>query len=133
MSETNPTPPVVPPPGPATYTGGEPDKDSKTMAMLAHLLGIVSGPLGALIIWMIKKDQQPFVDDQGKEALNFQLTLLIAYVFAIVISFTGILLCISPLISLGTWIVSIVFSIMGGMKANTGVAYRYPVNLRFIK
>jgi uncharacterized Tic20 family protein len=131
MSEMNPTPPVVPPPSPIQYQGGEPDKDSKTMAMLAHLLGIVSGPIGALIIWMIKKDTLPFVDDQGKEALNFQLTLLIGYVISFALSF--ILLCLAPLITLGIWVCSIIFSIMGAMKANTGIAYRYPVNLRLIK
>ena len=57
-----------------------PDKDACQQAMLAHLLGALLGFLGPLIIWMTKKDDHPFIDDQGKEALNFHLTLLIAYV-----------------------------------------------------
>jgi len=53
-------------------------QEDKTMAMLCHLLGILTAFLGPLIIWLVKKDQSPFVDDQGKEALNFQITLVIA-------------------------------------------------------
>src|SRR4051812_11305473 len=68
--------------GPTPYTGPAPTPDDKTMAMLAHLLGIVTGFVGPLIIWLVKKDQSPFVDDQGKEALNFQLTLLIGWLVA---------------------------------------------------
>lgn len=133
--------PPAPPPGtvgyatpstsgyPGPYVGPTPDKDSKTMAMLAHLLGIFLGFIGPLIIWLIKKDQSPFVDDQGKESLNFQLMLLIGYVIS------GFLWCLLigmltfPLI----WIFGIIFSIIAAMKANEGVAYRYPVNLRLIK
>ena len=59
-----------------------PSIDDRNLAMLAHLLGIVSGFVGALIIWLIKKDQSAYVDEQGKEALNFQITMLIAFVGA---------------------------------------------------
>ncbi|HTL31303.1 MAG TPA: DUF4870 domain-containing protein, partial [Tepidisphaeraceae bacterium] len=73
--ETTPPPPPAQPvdyssggyPGP--YVGPPPDKDSKTMALLCHLLPIFTGFLGPLIIWLIKKDSSPFVDDQGKESL----------------------------------------------------------------
>ncbi len=54
--------------------------DDRNLAMLSHLLGIVSGFVGALIIWSLKKDQSAFVDEQGKEALNFQITVMIAFV-----------------------------------------------------
>ena len=57
-------------------------KDVKTMAMLCHLLGALAGVVGSLIIWLIKKDEHPFIDDQGKEATNFGLTLLIGYLIA---------------------------------------------------
>lgn len=122
------TPPTAPPSG---YTGPEPDKDSKTMAMLCHLLAIFTGFLGPLIIWLIKKDTSPFVNDQGKEALNFQLTLLIGWLvaFALACITFGIGALIFPVI----FIVSIVFSIMGTMAANRGEAYRYPFAIRLIK
>jgi uncharacterized Tic20 family protein len=132
MSETNPTPPVVPPPTSVEYQGGEPDKDSKTMALVAHLLGIF-GPIGPLIIWLIKKDQLPFVNDQGREALNFELTMLIPFLVMMIIGFTGIGACLTLIVWPLIFITNAVFCIMGAMKANTGVAYRYPINLRLIK
>lgn len=99
------------------------------MAMLGHILGIVLGFIGPLIIWLIKKDQSKFVDDQGKEALNFQLTILIAMAVsgALICVFIGIVLFVA------VWIADIVFCIIGGLKANSGVAYRYPMNIRMIK
>jgi uncharacterized Tic20 family protein len=114
---------------PGAYVGPEPDKDSKTIGMLAHLLSIFTGFIGPLVIWLIKKDTSPFVDDQGKESLNYQLTLLIGYLIAGATSCLFIGLVLFPVL----WIVGLVFAIMGTMKANNGIAYRYPVNIRFIK
>jgi uncharacterized Tic20 family protein len=114
---------------PGPYAGPPPDKDSKTMALLCHLLPIFTGFLGPLIIWLIKKDTSPFVDDQGKESLNFQLTLLIVYLIG------GITACliIGWFIVVAAWITSLVLCIMASMKANEGVAYRYPFAIRLIK
>jgi len=102
------------------------EKDDKTFGMLAHLLGAFTSFVGPLVIWMIKKEESPFVDDQGKEALNFQITVLIGFVGLMVIPFAG---CLSPVI----WIAGLVFSILGCLKANEGIAYRYPFALRLIK
>jgi hypothetical protein len=99
------------------------------MAMLCHLLAIFTGFLGPLVIWLVKKDSSPFVDDQGKEALNFWLTVTIALIVCSVTSF----LCIPAIIGMGIWVAALVFSIMGTMKANNGIAYRYPLNIRLIK
>jgi uncharacterized Tic20 family protein len=138
--------PIPPPPGaapgampvgyagptagyPGPYAGPTPDQDSKTMGMLAHLLGIVLCFVGPLIIWLVKKDQSPFVDDQGKESLNFQIMLVIGYVIGGATSF----LCIGFLILPAVWIFGIIFSIMGAMKAKDGIPYRYPLNLRLVK
>ena len=109
--------------------GGKPSKDACTMAMLAHLLGIVIGFLGPLIIWLIKKDEEPFVDDQGKEALNFQITVMIVY---LVCGATSCLI-IPVFVAMAAWVAVLVLSIMAGMKANEGEAYRYPLTLRLIK
>ena len=144
LPPTGPTPPpgspgVPPPPHPVDYgtapvpggpyTGPAPTKDDQTMAMLAHLLGVFTWFLGALIIWLIKKDQSPFVDDQGKEALNFQITMAIGWVVAGVTAF----FCIGAFIALAIFVVNIVFCIMGALKANQGIAYRYPFNIRLVK
>jgi len=105
------------------------NKDSNTMAMLCHLLGIFTWFLGALIIWLVKKDTDPFVDDQGKEALNWQITMVIAW-------FVGVLtscIFIGFLILAAAWILDIVFCIMGAVAASKGTKYRYPICIRLIK
>ena len=134
-NDPNTQPPQGEPPGdPLSYQGAAPgvpapaNKDEKTMAMLAHLLGII-GFVGPLIIWLIKKDTSAFVDDQGKEALNFHLTMLVGYLIGAVTFW----LCMGIFIVIAVWIVSLIFSIVGAMKANQGIAYRYPFAIRLIK
>lgn len=103
--------------------------DERTMAMLAHLLGIVTGFIGPLIVWLIKKDQSAFVNDQGKEALNFQITCLILYVICFILVFVLIGIFLMPLVGL-YWLI---FTIIAGIKANGGERYRYPIAIRLIK
>jgi uncharacterized Tic20 family protein len=137
LGSTPPPDPVPPPspqePNPVDYAtpiaGPAPTKDDQTMAMLCHLLGILLGFIGPLIIWLIKKDQSPFVDDQGKEALNFQITLIIGYV----IGGATTVICIGFIILPLVWLAGLVFCIMGAMAASKGQAYRYPVTLRLVK
>jgi uncharacterized Tic20 family protein len=129
---SNPAPDVPPSPPPvAPVEAGLPaeiKQEDKTMAMLCHLLGILTAFLGPLIIWLVKKDQSPFVDDQSKEALNFQITLVIAHAVA------GAAVCIHlGFLNLAVWVVGLVFGIMGTMAANRGEKYRYPIALRLIK
>lgn len=110
--------------------------EAKQMAMLAHLLGALFGFLGPLIIWLTQKEKHPFVDDQGKEALNFHLTLLLAYVvtsvlWSILMFVTcgfGVLLPLPLIVT----VLQLVFGIIASTKANAGEAYRYPINIRFI-
>lgn len=105
-----------------------PSQEERTMALLCHLLGFLTSVVGPLILWMIKKDESTFIDDQGKEALNFQITMLIGYVVtgALTMVFIGCLLL--PIVLL----VDLVFSIMAAMKANQGERYRYPFAIRMI-
>ena len=105
------------------------------MAMLAHLLGALVGFLGRflgpLIISLVKKDDHPFVAEQSKEALNFQLTLLIWFAGATVIVFASCgILFFAPLIP---WLMQIILGIVGAVAANKGEAYRYPMTIRFVK
>ena len=102
------------------------------MGMLCHLLGIV-GFLGPLIVWLIKKDEHPFIDQQGKEALNWQLTVLIVWVggmLTIWIPFAG---CLTGLLLPAVWVANLVFCILGAVKANEGQPYKYPVKISFVK
>jgi uncharacterized Tic20 family protein len=85
--------------------------------------------IGPLIIWQIKKNEMPFVDDQGKEALNFQITMAIAVIVCIVL----MLILIGFLLIWIVGIVDLIFIVIAAISANNGQAYRYPLNLRLIK
>ncbi len=82
-----------------------------------------------LVLWLIKKDTMPFVNDQGKEVLNFQITVSIAMLAC----FLTFWLFIPILIAVAIAIAALVFIIIGAIKANEGVAYRFPFTLRLIK
>ena len=103
--------------------------------MLCHLIAFagfvfpLGSVLGPLVVWLVKKQEFAFVDDQGKESLNFQITMLIAWAVAIVLHFVGI--GVFVLAALG--IFEIVMVIIATIHANNGERYRYPVNLRLIK
>lgn len=118
-------------------TAGPPQAspDERTWGMLSHLSALAGyiipfgNIIGPLVVWLIKKDQMPFVEDQGKEALNFQISVTIYAFVSIVLIFVvvGILL----LIAVG--IFSLVMIIIASIKANSGEAYRYPLCIRFLK
>ena len=120
-------PPQTPPTDPTLKNGLS--KDVRNLGMACHLLGLV-GFIGPLIIWLIKKEEHPFIDSQGKSALNFQLTMLIGYIVG---AATSWLFCVGALIWTATWVVSIIFSIIGAMKASDGIAYKYPFSLQLVK
>jgi uncharacterized Tic20 family protein len=120
--------------------GREANPQARTWAMLCHLAGLAwilpitpafGSVLGPLIVWLIKKNEYPFVDEQGKEALNFQITMLIYCAVAALL----MLLCIGFFLLLVVVIVEIVFTVIAAIKANDGHHYRYPYPLiiRFIK
>jgi uncharacterized protein len=103
--------------------------DDKNMAMLCHLLAIFTSFIGPLVIWLIKKDESPFVNEQGKEALNFQITVIIAMCVSGLLTFV----CIGALLIPVVGVVDLVFCIMATVKTSRGEAYRYPVSLRLLK
>jgi uncharacterized Tic20 family protein len=130
VAKLSPPPPSA---GVVPGLGRMPESEEKTMALLAHLLGAVTNVLGPLVIWLIKKDESPFVNDQGKEALNFQLTILIGYIMAGFLSVVPVVQCFSVLFIPALAVVGLVFGILGCLEANNGVAYRYPFAIRLIK
>lgn len=113
---------------------GAPDAEQRQWAFFAHLsalAGIVipfGNLLGPLIIWQIKKDTMPFVADQAKEALNFQITVCIAIVVSIVLFVVLIGMLLLPLVGLA----ALILTLVGAVKANNGERYRYPFTLRLI-
>ncbi|MFK5921733.1 MAG: DUF4870 domain-containing protein [Verrucomicrobiota bacterium] len=113
-------------------------KDDRTFGMLAHLLGAFTSFVGPLAIWLIKKEDSPFVDDQGKEALNFQITVILAYIALVILSIPlGYIPFVGPCVVMILWpaigIADLIFAILACLKANEGELYRYPVSLRLIK
>ena len=127
----------APPPGyqapPQGYAAAAPmsDSDQRMWAMLAHLGGILLGFVAPLIVWLVYREKSRFVDEQAKEALNFQITMLIGWVVIFILTLVtlGILFFLYFIL----WIVIVAFSIIGGLAANKGQAYRYPFALRLIK
>ena len=117
-------------------TGGGESKDARLWGMLCHLtalsgfIGIPFGNvIGPLVIWMIKKGEFPFVDDQGKEALNFQITMCIAGIICAALIFVVIGFVLLPILL----IVDLALTIIAAIKANNGERYRYPFAIRLIK
>ncbi|MGB2402009.1 MAG: DUF4870 domain-containing protein [Akkermansiaceae bacterium] len=111
-------------------------KQERTWAMFAHLtafLGYTCIPLAniiaPLIIWQIKKDDMPFASEQGKECLNFQISMLIYAIISGIL--TLILIGFAFLVIL--YVMNIILTIIAAIKANEGIAYRYPATMRFIK
>ena len=136
MSENDTVPPASPPnPPPAAPPSPPGTSDERMWAMFAHLSALIGfvipfgSILGPLIIWQIKKNEYPLVDDQGKEALNFQITMAIAFVVSLVLMVVliGFLLI---------WVVGLfdlVMIVIASIKANNGERYRYPFTLRLVK
>ena len=112
-----------------------PGPEARQWAMFCHFaafLGLVipfGNLLGPLIVWQIKKDLDPFVDAQGKEALNFQISMalaaLLCFLLMVVVIGFPLLLLVS--------IAALVLTIIAGIKANEGQAYRYPFAWRLVK
>lgn len=141
MNETTPNP------SPAAPAAGLPSAEERQWALFAHLSILLGGLvtsgwafsigsfIGPLVIWLVKKDTMPFVADQAKEALNFALTLTIACFALLVLTILslgiGALITIPALMVIG--IAALVLVILAAIKANEGVAYRYPFALRLVK
>jgi uncharacterized Tic20 family protein len=115
-----------------------PSKKERTLAMVSHLLPLTGFLIPAipilnivapLVLWLINKDKLKFLDDQGKEVLNFQITLSLV-LFACFMTFW---LIIPIAIAFVACIASLVFMIIGAIQANDGKAYRYLLSLRLVK
>jgi uncharacterized Tic20 family protein len=116
----------------------ETNKDARMWGMICHLAGlgglipivpVIGSVIGPLIVWQIKKDEFDFVADQGKEALNFQISILI---YAIVSAFL-IFACVGAFLLPAVYIFDLIFLLIAAVKANDGEKYRYPLTIRFIK
>lgn len=126
MSDT-PTPPP-PPQSPYEQSPTLSPNDEKLWATLIHIGGIFFSFLPALIGYLILKDRGPFVRAHTATALNFQITMAIAYVIGSILTFV----IVGIFVLIAVWIITIIFSIMAAVKANQGQPYTYPLSIKFV-
>ncbi len=105
-----------------------PNNDDKNIATVTHLGGTVFSFIPALIVWILKKEDSAYIADQAKEALNFQITVLIAQFIAAILAWVLIGFILIPII----WILNVVFCIIAAIASSKGETYRYPLCLRLI-
>jgi uncharacterized Tic20 family protein len=129
---------------PAPYRAPISSADERMWAMAAHLSSLVMlvgipSLIGPLVVWLVKRDQSAFVDDHGKEALNFNISVLLygivgvilTVILAVVTLGIGLLVLVPLGLLLGLgWVV---VTVIAAVKANNGEAYRYPLTIRFVR
>ena len=120
----------------AVVQGREVGKKARQWAMFCHIAGlawmvwwlapVIGGVIGTLIVWQVKKDDDPFIDQHGRRAFNFQLSMLI---YCLVLCITVIGVFLAPVVG----ILDIVFTIIAAIRASDGKDYQYPLTIPFIK
>jgi uncharacterized Tic20 family protein len=118
-----------------TVTEAGLSRDVRKWGMLSHLSalsGMITGVgflIGPLLVWLLKREDHPFIDEQGKEAVNFQITMHIAMFIGGVLA---VLLVGIPILFI-VGLVMVVLPIVAAIKADAGESYRYPFTWRVIK
>jgi uncharacterized protein len=130
-----PTPPGHPPPPPPPPVGYQPGgapmrpDEEKLWAVGAHIGPIVLGFVAPLAVWLVFKDRSRFLDRQGKEALNMQISYMIYFAVAFVTLFLLVGFILLPAVGIA-WLVLMVIATI---KAANLEDYRYPAIFRFVK
>ncbi|WP_416396017.1 MULTISPECIES: DUF4870 domain-containing protein [unclassified Curtobacterium] len=116
---------------PGGYTPPQPmsPEDQRLWATLTHIGGIFFNFIAPLVAYLVLRDRGGFIREHTRVALNFHITMAIAYAVGSITSFLGI----GVLIILAAWVLSIVFGIQAAIAANRGQFYRYPLSIEFIK
>jgi uncharacterized Tic20 family protein len=110
-------------------------RNEHTWGMLCHLAALagyvipLGNIVGPLVVWLIKKDEYPFVDEQGKSSLNFQISMLIYEIVSIILS----LILIGFIMLIALLIVNLVCVILAAVHANDGKSFRYPLSITFLR
>jgi len=109
-------------------------KDERMWGMFCHLSAFAmyfipfGSIIGPLIIWSIKKDEYPFVKEQGKEALNFHISMIIYYIIGAIL----IIIVIGIALLIALWVFQMIMIVLASIKANNGETFKYPLSIRFI-
>lgn len=129
-----PPPPVPPQSGPRP--GGLPS-EVRTWAMAAHLsafVGFIAGVLvlsfvGPLVVWLVKREEHPFIESHAREALNFNLSVLLYGVVCLLL----VVVLVGFLLLLALFVAWVALSIQGAVRASQGEPHRYPLTIRFVR
>lgn len=112
------------------------EKDARQWATIIHLsalAGLLGNGVGfvivPLVIWLLKKNDHPFIDEQGKEAVNFQITMMLAFFVSLVLAIVLIGYVLMAIVGL----MAVIFPILAAMKTSEGRSYRYPLSIRVIQ
>jgi uncharacterized protein len=113
-----------------------PSQDERTWGMLAHIAAFaffilppIGSVLGPLIVWLIKRGQSEFVADQGREALNFNISVMLASIVCGILAY----ILIGILLGVALFVFWMAVTILAGIRASEGIRYRYPFTLRLVK
>ena len=112
----------------------ENSQKERTWAMFCHLSAFAGfiipfgSLIGPIVVWAIKRDQYPLVDDQGREAINFQISILIYYLVSAIL----ILILVGIALLIALFFFRLIIVVVAAIKAHEGVRFRYPLNIRFI-
>mgnify|MGYP001821748397 CR=1 FL=1 len=139
MNEDPPSEPIEEP-DPETleeippHVGEVAEKMEQDWVLFTHLSGLVCllgvpGVLGPLVCWLIKRDTLPAVSEAGKEAMNFQITMLLIQIVSVPLVF----IAVGFVTMLAALVLSIIFPIIAGIESSRGTKYVYPFTLRLIK
>ena len=111
-------------------------RDIRKIAMLCHIVALVGllgngigFILGPLIVWLVKREDHDFINEQGKEAVNFQITMMLAMIVAVPLIFVVIGIPLALIIGIAMTVLPVIAAI----KANDGESYKYPLTYRFLK
>lgn len=122
----------VPPGYGAPQYGGPPQpmtpNDERLWATLIHIGSLFFSFLAPLIAYLVLRDRGPFVRAHAATALNFQLTLVIAYIVGTILTFV----LIGVFVIIAAYVLNIIFCIIAAVKANQGAWYQYPLAIRFV-
>ncbi|UCC97747.1 MAG: DUF4870 domain-containing protein [Phycisphaerales bacterium] len=127
----------------AQWVTGEITKEARMWAMFCHLAGLVGlspilpgvgSAVAPFVIWQLKADEFPFVAEQGRRAVNFQLSMLLyGAVGAVICLITLVAVPLIPVVFFVVGLVDLIFVLIAAVHVNAGEHYRYPLTIRFFK
>jgi uncharacterized protein len=112
----------------STQVNNSPSNDDKNIATITHLGGTVFSFVPGLVVWILKKDENAYLAEEAREALNFQITVLIAYFIGSILAWILIGFFLMTLV----WLCNVLFCILAAVTTSKGETYRYPFCLRLI-